>query len=305
MIGALDLECYDYRKGSATLCRATEGTVEERLPPRIRVRQGAPLELPHIMILIDDPEKTVIEPLREQCKDAAPIYNFTLMQGGGAATGYRIPEDEGGRIADALDALKGDAEHPLLYAVGDGNHSLATAKAIYTQLKEELGEEALTHPARYCLVELVNIHSPALEFEPIHRVVFDTDLSALTAFLAQAGLEQGADGEQVIEVVRKGEHIPYSFTKTTSALAVDTLQNALDAYLATHPGRVDYIHGSDVVEQLTAEGDAIGFILPGMEKGMLFPAVTADGALPRKTFSMGHAADKRFYLECRKIGKEG
>ena len=304
LIGALDLECYDYRKGSSTLCRATEGTVEERLPPRIRVREGAPLELPHIMILIDDPEKTVIEPLMEQCQNKAPIYDFSLMQGGGHIKGYQITAENSDGIASALDALKGEGTHPLLYAVGDGNHSLATAKAIYAKLKERLGEDALCHPARYCLVELVNIHSPALTFEPIHRVVFDTDLSDLTAFLEKEGLEQGTKGEQEIKVVCKGQKTAYSFTKTTSALAVGTLQNALDSYLSAHAGRVDYIHGEDVVEQLTAKGDAVGFILPPMEKGMLFPAVAEDGALPRKTFSMGHAADKRFYLECRKIVKE-
>ena len=301
LIGALDLECYDYHKGASSLCRATEGTVEERLPPRIRVRQGAPIELPHIMVLIDDPARTVIEPLAAQCAAKTPLYDFELMQGGGRAEGYRIATEESQSILEGLTALMGGDSNPLLYAVGDGNHSLATAKAIYEQLKEELGESAKEHPARYCLVELVNIHSSALEFEPIHRVVFDTDIAALKAYLKKVGFEPDESGEQKITLVEEGVCSAWSFHQTTSALPVGTLQNALDAYLKENNGRVDYIHGEDVVKELTLKNKAIGFLLSGMEKAMLFPAVQKDGALPRKTFSMGHAADKRFYLECRKI----
>lgn len=303
LMGALDLECYDYHKGSLSLCRATEGTVEERLPPRIRVRQGAPLEMPHIMLLIDDPAFSVIEPLESKKAELQKIYDFSLMQESGHLSGYAIGKEQAGSILQALSALKGDTPSPLLYAVGDGNHSLATAKACYEQIKTQLGEDALNHPARYCLVELVNIHSTALEFEPIHRVVFDIQPEHLLKFLAEAGLAEGNEGRQKIEVVQKGIHSTYSFLKETAALPVGTLQNALDAYLAEHGGRIDYIHGTDVVKKLTVQEDTIGFILPGMEKSELFPTVVADGALPRKTFSMGHAADKRFYLECRKITK--
>ncbi|MBQ7089785.1 MAG: DUF1015 domain-containing protein, partial [Clostridia bacterium] len=172
LIGMLDLECYDYHKTAKSLCRATEGTVEERLPPRIRIREGAPIEMPHIMVLIDDPKMTVIEALEANKSVYTPIYDFDLMENGGHSEGYTLPEAQVNAALSALNALKGDDAEPLLYAVGDGNHSLATAKACYERIKAEEGESALDHPARYCLIELVNLHSPALEFEAIHRVVF-------------------------------------------------------------------------------------------------------------------------------------
>ncbi|MBQ4052538.1 MAG: DUF1015 domain-containing protein [Clostridia bacterium] len=301
LIGALDLECYDYHKGATSLCRATEGTVEERLPPRIRVRQNAALEMPHIMILIDDPQFTVIEPLKTKTSQMEKIYDFSLMQGGGHLTGYAVSESQAFPSMNALERLMGTVPSPFLYAVGDGNHSLATAKACYQQLKEQLGDAALNHPARYCLVELVNIHSPALDFEPIHRVVFDVDPEHLLNELKKAGLAEGSSGRQKVQVLVKEKDCPYSFEKETAALPVGSLQNALDAYLKAFGGRIDYIHGADVVKRLVAQNNAVGFILPGMSKSDLFPTVIADGALPRKTFSMGHAQDKRFYLECRRI----
>ena len=304
LVGALDLECYDYQKGSQSLCRATEGTVEERLPPRVRIREGASLEMPHIMVLIDDPEKTVIESLEHQRHRLQKVYDFSLMENGGHIQGYVIREDQTTPILEKLAALTGKEAHPMLYAMGDGNHSLATAKACYQKIKEQLGEKALSHPARYCLVELVNLHSNALEFEPIHRIVLHTDPQKLMQFLQAAGLEENDTYRQKIQVVQNGKYKTYSFAKETAELAVGTLQNALDAYLAAEEGEVDYIHGEDVVENLSMQKGALGFILPPMEKNDLFPTVMADGALPRKTFSMGHAQDKRFYLECRRIIEE-
>ncbi len=303
LIGAMDLECYDYHKGSKSLCRATEGTVEERLPPRIKIRQNAAIEMPHIMVLIDDPKYTVIEALNEQRHEFNKIYDFELMENGGYLCGYSITAEQSTPILQALAALSKDEEHPLLYAMGDGNHSLATAKACYEKLKTELGDEALQHPARYCLVELVNIHSPALEFEPIHRILTKIQPEHLLGFLKDAGLEEGATHPQTIEVVQNGVHSTWSFAKETAKLAVGTLQNALDEYLAHHDAEIDYIHGSDIVENLSMQENSIGFILPDMNKADLFPTVEIDGALPRKTFSMGHAHDKRFYYECRKIIK--
>lgn len=301
LIGALDLECYDYHKGSQTLCRATEGTVEDRLPPRIRVRKDAPMELPHIMVLIDDPAFTVIEALEKRVCDANYIYDFDLMERGGHLKGYQIKNEDCDEILKNLAALPGEEECPLLFAVGDGNHSLATAKACYEQLKEKLGEKALTHPARYCLVELVNLHSPALQFEPIHRIVTKIDPNALLDALKEYGLEKGEANSQTIEIVCKGVHTAYSFAKESSKLAVGSLQNALDKIVPAMNGEIDYIHGEDVVDHLSMKENSMGFILPNMEKSSLFPTVIADGALPRKTFSMGHAHDKRFYLECRRI----
>ena len=303
LIGALDLECYDYHKGATTLCRATEGTVEERLPPRIRIREKAPIEMPHIMVLIDDPAYTVIEAL-EQSQAAFPkLYDFELMEKGGHIQGFIIDEKKAAPILEAIGNLAGEAESPLLFAVGDGNHSLATAKVCYENLKKELGEQALNHPARYCLIELTNLHSPALQFEPIHRVVAHTDTDKLMAFLEEKGLKEGDAFDQKIVVVKKGERKIYSFATESSKLAVGSLQNALDAYLSKEEGEIDYIHGDDVVEALTGAEGAIGFILPDVSKNDLFPTVVKDGALPRKTFSMGHAHDKRFHLECRRIRK--
>lgn len=304
LIGALDLECYDYHKGSQTLCRATEGTVEDRLPPRIRVRKEAPMELPHIMVLIDDPKFTVIEALEEKVSDADCIYDFDLMERGGHLKGYQIKNEDCDEILKNIAALTGEEEHPLLFAMGDGNHSLATAKACYEQLKEEIGEKALDHPARYCLVELVNLHSPALQFEPIHRIVTKINPEALLDTLKEYGLEKGDKYSQTIEIVCKGVHTTYSFAKESSKLAVGSLQNALDTIVPQLNGEIDYIHGEDVVDNLSMNENALGFILPNMEKEDLFPTVIADGALPRKTFSMGHAHDKRFYLECRRIIEE-
>lgn len=303
LIGALDLECYDYHKGSTTLCRATEGTVEERLPPRMRIREKAPIEMPHIMVLIDDPAFTVIEALEQSQDTLAPLYDFDLMEKGGHIQGYIINEDQAAPILKAIENLAGEEEQPLLFAVGDGNHSLATAKVCYENLKKEIGEDALNHPARYCLIELTNLHSPALQFEPIHRVVAHTDTEKLMAFLAEKGLAEGDAFAQKVIVVKKGEKKIYSFAEESSKLAVGSLQNALDTYLAKEEGEVDYIHGEDVVEALTQADGAIGFILPDVSKNDLFPTVVKDGALPRKTFSMGHAHDKRFYIECRRIRK--
>ena len=304
IIGALDLECYDYHKGSKTLCRATEGTVEDRLPPRIRVRKDAPMELPHIMVLIDDPNQSVIEAFDAKKESLECIYDFDLMERGGHLTGYQIKGDDCDAILKALASLTGNEAHPLLFAMGDGNHSLATAKACYEQLKAEIGEKALEHPARYCLVELVNLHSPALQFEPIHRIVTKLDPAALLDALKECGLEKGAKNSQIIEVVCKGVHTTYSFARETSKLAVGSLQNALDIIVPEMKGEIDYIHGEDVVDALSMNDDSLGFILPNMKKEDLFPTVITDGALPRKTFSMGHAHDKRFYLECRRIIKE-
>jgi hypothetical protein len=254
--------------------------------------------------LIDDPQKTVIEYLQDKTVCFEKAYDFDLMEQGGHLTGYLIQGYECEERIRALEKLAGDEEHPLLFAMGDGNHSLATAKACYEKLKEQLGDAAMNHPARYCLVELVNLHSDALEFEPIHRIVAHTNTDQLMAALKEAGLEEGGTHPQKIEVVRNGAHTLYSFAKESSKLAVGSLQNALDRLVPQIGGEIDYIHGEDVVDELSKKEGSIGFILSNMEKADLFPTVITDGALPRKTFSMGHAHDKRFYMECRRITKE-
>lgn len=314
LVGQFDLEKYDYNKGSTSLIRATEATVTSRIPPRIKVRQNAKMELPHIMILIDDDGKTVIEPLANKKSEMKVVYDTDLMQGGGHITGYLVDSDMAQGIYDALAVLSDPASFNekynlqdtpvLLYAMGDGNHSLATAKEYYESLKREHPEQDFSnHPARYALAELVNLHSDALEFEAIHRIVTDVDVDDLLDKMTNAlKLTSETEGvEQCFEIVKGTEHKKVAIGAPTSKLTVGSLQMFLDEYLANYEAGIDYIHGIDVIESLSAKEGSIGFVLPDMGKEELFPTVILDGALPRKTFSMGHAQDKRYYMECRKI----
>ena len=309
LVGAIDLEQYDYNKGSTSQVRATEATVASRIPPRVKIRRDAALELPHIMILIDDVKKTVIEPLEARLDTLEKLYDFELMQNGGRLAGYLVKGEDAKAVFAALDVLADKADfnsryglsgqEVLLYAMGDGNHSLATAKACYEEKKAAGSPDA--ELARYALAEVVNLHSPALEFEAIHRVIVDVDTDKLMAEMTEAlGLVKGTAG-QSFTVILNGTEENYTVTKPTTNLTVGSLQQFLDGYLAESRGNIDYIHGDDVVRNLSAAADSIGFLLPSMTKAELFPTVIKDGALPRKTFSMGHAHDKRFYCEARKI----
>jgi len=325
---ALDLERYDYNKGSQTLIRATEGTILERIPPRVRIRQGAALELPHILVLIDDPEKTVIEPMAAQRDHLVPVYDFELMLGSGHLRGYRVTDlviekQVVGALEKLADPQKfaqrygvGADKGVLLFAMGDGNHSLATAKAIWEKLKPTVG---MNHPARYALVEIENVHDEGLEFEPIHRVLFGVKqnvVEAMTAFYggaihfqsckSAAEMVEVVDGQQGVEqavgVISSAGYQVAWITKPTSNLPVGTLQVFLDGWLKNGGAeKIDYVHGEDVVCELGAQPGKLGFYLPGMPKSDLFKTVILDGALPRKTFSMGEAKEKRFYMEARKI----
>lgn len=314
LIGKLDLEQYDYSKGSGTPVRATEGTVLERIPPRMRVRRNAPIELPHIMVLIDDPDKNIIEPLHDQKKNMSMIYKTTLMERGGQIEGWLLDDQQAQEVIDKMSVLADPdrfakfyhAEgYPVLtFAMGDGNHSLATAKACWEELKPTLSEaERENHPARYALIELTNLHDDSLEFEAIHRVLVDVDPKKLLAdFLAAyPGAHYGEGEGHQIKYTMKGESGVVTVPNPTAQLEVGTLQSFLDTYLKENGGKIDYIHGEDVTAELANQDNAIGFILPAMGKDQLFPTVIFDGALPRKTFSMGEAHDKRFYLESRKI----
>ena len=300
LVGAIDLEEYDYLPGSQSQVRATEATVAERIPPRLKIRQGACLELPHIMILIDDPQKSVIEPLGGA--ELEKLYDFNLMLGGGSISGYLVPQAELSRVNGALPRLL--ERCPMLFAMGDGNHSLATAKEYYNRLKaENPGADLSRHPARYALCEIVNLHSPALRFEAIHRIVFtDCPERLVLALERELGLSC-EPSELSLELLTGGTEKRLYIHKPTAKLAVGCLQAFLDGFLKENGGRIDYIHGEEVVKELSARPGAVGFILEPMEKSQLFPAVMADGALPRKTFSMGHADDKRFYLEARRIAE--
>lgn len=323
---ALDLEQYDYNKGAASLIRATEGTILERLPPRIKIREGAPLELPHILVLIDDPERTVIEPIAARKNSLEKLYDFDLMLGSGHLTGYAVPDESG--VVEALRRLAQPEafaaryglppETPvLLFAMGDGNHSLATAKAIWEKNKAALG---MDHPSRYALVEIENVHDEALAFEPIHRVLFglkrdvyaaleeafgaghayqpvesaEAMIAAVNAASSQAqrvGLVGGGRGFGVVE-----------FRNPAANLPVGTIQNFLDRFLkAGGAEKIDYVHGAEVTIRLGSQPGNLGIYVPGMSKSDLFKTVILDGVLPRKTFSMGEAREKRFYLEARRI----
>jgi hypothetical protein len=333
LIVALDLEAYDYRPGSKTLIRATEGTIVDRLPPRIRVRENAAVELPHIMVLIDDPEQTVIEPLFEA--DLEQAYDFELMQSSGHLRGWKVNQPSLlEQVGMALEALAEkerfqkrydvDDDEVMLYAMGDGNHSFATAKAIWEQLKADAADPAdvMDHPARYALIELVNVHDPGLEFEAIHRVVFDVDADDLIkqaeAYYRQAGTpcridwhDDLASAATAAEQSGKAHAIPFvaagrlgvlEIADPKLTLEVGTLQNFLDDYLENHAsGRIDYIHGDESVTRFGSQQGNVGFYLPSISKHDLFRTIVRDGALPRKTFSMGEADEKRFYLEARRI----
>lgn len=312
LVGAIDLEEYDFNKGSTSQVRATESTVIERIPPRIKVRQGASLELPHIMILIDDPDNTVIESVDKSAM--TKIYDTELMQNGGSISGYLVPEQEQERIDKALSALADPdtfnkkynlTDSPvLLYAMGDGNHSLATAKEFYEQLKKANPDKDFSnHPARYALAEIVNLHSDALKFEAIYRLVYDVDCDKLISELSENLGLSGNTAEQWVEVYRNGSSRKLFIHNASSNLAVGSLQNFLDGYIKSNGGKIDYIHGIENVKTLADRHSGIAFILPDMDKSQLFPTVIKDGALPRKTFSMGHADDKRFYIEARKISE--
>lgn len=313
IVGMLDLEEYDFTKGSQSKVRATEGTIIERIPPRQRIRINAPLEAPHILILIDDRGKKVVEPLESQIDGFEKVYDFDLMKNSGHITGYEVNETAKRDIITAVEKLgdKTDFENKygvkdkgvLMFAAGDGNHSLATAKTCWEEIKKELSEEeAENHPARYALVELMNIHDPALEFEPIQRVIFDTDpKKLLDALVKHYNASYEDNGGQRIDYTYQGNEGSVYITETNSNLPIGTLQAFLDEYLKINDGRIDYIHGNDVVRTLSEKENTIGFMVDAMEKNDLFTTVIKDGSLPRKTFSMGEAADKRFYLECKRI----
>lgn len=314
LIGMVDLDQYDFTPGSGALIRATEGTVLERIPPRAKVRRNAPIELPHVMLLIDNPEKTVIEPLTAAADSMEKVYDFDLMENGGHIKGYKLSDAQIDAVADALEGLCADdamkAKYnvsgvaPLLFAVGDGNHSLATAKACYEEQKKgKTPEEYLALPARYALVEVVNNHDDALQFEPIHRVLFDVDHEKFMAEFQKfyPGAHEGKGEGHVIEFVWEGVDKFITVPDPKVQLAVGTLQAFIDEYLKKFGGEVDYIHGDEVTKELGAKKGNMGFLLPAMGKEQLFKTVMADGVLPRKTFSMGHAQDKRYYVEARKI----
>ena len=309
IVGVIDLEEYDFNKGSTSKIRATEGTILERIPPRVEVRENASMELPHVMILIDDEEKEIIEPLKNETSDFEKVYDFDLMLDSGSIKGYKIADKKADEILKKLEKL-GDKEtfknkynvdkDVLMYAVGDGNHSLATAKTCYENLKAKVGKEN-AKIQRYALVELVNLHDDSLEFEAIHRVLFDIDANDFINELKKAYSLKEGESDVSFEIVTKDGIKSYIIENPDFNLTVGCLQNFIDKYILENNVEIDYIHGDDVVKKLCNKENNLGIILKSMKKSDLFKTVILDGALPRKTFSMGEACDKRFYLEGRKI----
>lgn len=332
LLVSLDLEMYSYEKGSQSLIRPTEKTIADRLPPRIAIREQSPLELPHILVLIDDPERTVIEPLVAAQDSLEKLYDFELMKNSGHLKGWHVADHQ--HIEGIVGALRKLASKDrfmerygassdqgvILFPVGDGNHSLATAKACWEEHKR-MGADVNSHPARYALVELINVHDEGMNFEPIHRLVFNVDpKKALEEFvdkckacgLGPIQVLEGASLEKhpeqsaschIVEYRHKAGRGIIVIEKPDCVLEVATLQTWLDPYLAAHKGsEVDYVHGEEVIEEKIAQADStLAFLLPIMDKNDLVKTVVREGVLPRKTFSMGAADEKRFYFECQRI----
>lgn len=314
IVGMADLEEYDYSKDSKTKIRATEGTVVSRIPPRLKVRKDALIELPHIMLLIDDTECDIVESNEKITDTFKKVYDFDLMQDSGHITGYVMSDEAAAILDEKLKKLSNLDDFnkkysvcessPLVYAMGDGNHSLATAKSYYENLKKEIGEAAAKQsPARYALCELVNLHDKSLVFEAIHRVIFDAAGDEFLKALEEkykVCYDENAKGQSFV-FVNCGKQKKVTITDSKEYLTVATVQKALDEFVEKNGGEIDYIHGEDVVLNLCKDSKNFGIIFDAMEKTDLYKSVILDGALPRKTFSMGDACDKRFYTEARKI----
>ena len=311
LVCAADLEQYDYT-GKKSLIRPTEETIASRLPARLAVRRNAPLESSHVMLLLDDPGQTVIEALYQKRRQLEEMYSFDLMGEGGHLTGWAVTsEEDKAELLENLHALKESlGPEPMLFAVGDGNHSLATAKAHWEEIKPALTpEERENHPARFAMVEVVNIHDRALQFEPIHRLVKGVPACELLADWAEYAAGRGmvlnglpTPGEHAFRLILEGCEFTLAVGHPEGAIPAATIQTYLDDFLARHPeAEIDYIHGDNDLRALAQQPLTTGFLLPPLHKKDFFQAVYALGVLPRKTFSMGHAHEKRFYMECRKI----
>ncbi len=299
LMACVDLEAYDYTPGSHSLVRATEGTVLERVPPRVQLRRGAPLELPHVLMLLDDDHEQVIEPLYQRREELPQLYDFDLMLGGGHIRGWKVEGEAASHVEAALDAVYENCAG-LFLAVGDGNHSLAAARAYWMELRPSIPEaERVRHPARYALVELENLHSPAIRFEPIHRLLTGINPEALLkAWEHYIQQRNPSPGEYSLTVVFDGGARHFSY----ATHPLRNLQEFLDDYLHNHPeAQIDYVHGDETLRRLAARPGCLGLMPCGFDKALLFPYIRKWGVLPRKTFSMGHANEKRYYLEARKI----
>lgn len=307
IVGAFDLEAYDWSEGTHSPIRATEFTVEDRLPPRVRIRRNAPLEMPHIMIFMDDPENTVFSAVEK----GEQVYDFELMQNGGGISGWLVSDTQ--KLAEAVQALGSEAElekkyarsdNAIVFAMGDGNHSLAAAKLHWQEVKKTLGEaEWETHPARYALAELVNIHDDAITFEPIHKVIFNTDAAEFLAAAKAHFADHIGHGRRVDFMTKNGTETLWIDGMTIGRL-IGECEEFCKAYTEKHGGYIDYIHGDEQCTEMSSRTGCAGILLPRMEKSELFTSVMSSGPFPKKSFSIGHGNDKRYYLECRKISRD-
>jgi uncharacterized protein (DUF1015 family) len=321
LVAAIDLDAYDWRAGTTALIRATEHTIVERIPARMDIRKNAPLEVQHIMLLANDPHKHLVEGAGNIARAKTPLYDTELMLGAGHITGYALRGNALDGVERALEALMRENARQdgsvFLFAAGDGNHSLASAKAVWEALKQDGAER--DHPARFALVEIVNIYDDGLTFEPIHRVVFNAAPRELMAYIASrfgANIAPCPSADELTARVEHATHVigfayhndePRQFACATldapsAGLAVSALQPALDEYLAAHKEcSVDYIHGASELLSLARQRNATAIVMPPIEKNSFFSTIAQTGVLPRKSFSMGEASEKRFYLECRKL----
>ncbi len=297
LLVTVDLERYDFSPDSTSLIRPTEGTITERIPPRLAVRADAPLELSHVLLLADDPRYTLIEPLAARTEQLPLLYDIELNGNGGHLSGWEITDETLlSGFFDSVRTLEAQSGG-MSFAVGDGNHSLATARAHWLNVRNTLSEEErLTHPARYAMAELINLHEPALIFEPIHRAVFKVTPAEVMDALKPCDPVLDLEKPDFVLVHAKGDY-PLRIGKPLHELPVGTLQKLLDQARF----QLDYIHGEDAVRSLVKDENAVGLLVPGIDKHMLFPAVRKNGPLPRKCFSMGEAHEKRYYMEARSI----
>lgn len=304
IVGVIDLEQYDYTPDAVSPIRATEKTVVERIPPRMAVRRGAAIELSHVLLLCDDEKRSIIEPLAEIKAQLQPAYQLELMQGGGHIAAWLVQGEEAealqARIEEYCERKRREyaGSAPMLFAVGDGNHSLATAKACYEELKAAGADSDTLARARYAMVELENIMDESQKFEPIHRIINDCKVVSLLTYLGENCCAEGGYPVKWISGVHDGL---LHLDKSKGVLPIGILQNALDDYLKSYAGEIDYIHGEDSLRQLAAKPGSIGFVMDSVPKADFFRGIANDGVLPRKTFSMGEAQEKRYYIEARKI----
>lgn len=304
IVGVIDLEEYDFNADAVSAIRATEKTVVERIPPRMKVRRGAPIELSHVLLLCDDEKRGIIEPLSEKKARLQKLYELELMQGGGHICAWLVDGDDAVELQNSIEdyCRRKRAEYsdvaPMLFAVGDGNHSLATARECYEELKRAGAGAEILARARYAMVELENIMDESQKFEPIHRLIENCDVEDVLKFL---GENCCADEGYPISWTSNGREGVIYLDKALGLLPIGILQTALDDYLKNSNAEIDYIHGEDTLRELAKKPDSIGFVLEAVAKDDFFRGIASDGVLPRKTFSMGEAQEKRYYIEAREI----